>query len=285
MANERSSYYRNRTSFWRSSYAFIEHKVFSEWVDFLNTPGNESARDGDRLVWYKPLRGYISTDWNAERRLKVLKDTYTRIFQVPGAERDVFTCSKGVTLVREPLGEGDGNLIIELNHQQIFKREGELSLSVTCDAHGGCLASIAFAYEQTPAGLVAYVGGLQGGSGANPATIKSSTKAMHGVRPKAMAVLALQWYLAKVGVVKILAVRDSRHMNNMKHWIKTPWNKISFSYDEAWAESGGVVIDSSWYELPLSPRLKTRDEIKPNKRALYARRYALLDKLSAGFSA
>jgi len=281
MVHEKSSYYRNRTSFWRSVYAFLEHRAFADWVAFLNTPGHESARDGDRLVWYKPLRGYITTDWDAARRLKVLKDTYCLIFARPGPAREVFFRGEGITLVAEPLGKDEGELIIQLNHQSRFKREGELSLSVVCPAHGGELASIAFSFEDTDVGLVAYVGGLQGGLGANPATVKSSTKALHGLRPKAMAILALQWYLASLGVARILAVRDSRQMSNLKHLIKTRWNRINFNYDEAWSECGGKEVDSSWYELPLVPRLKSREEIKPNKRALYARRYAMMEKLAA----
>jgi uncharacterized protein VirK/YbjX len=108
---------------------------------------------------------------------------------------------------------------------------------------------------------------------------------LHGVRPKSLAIHALRWYLSSVGVSRLLAVRDSRQMSNKKHMIKTRWNRISFSYDEAWAESGGAVLDQSWYELPLIPRLMTRDEIKPNKRALYARRYAMYERLKAMISA
>ena len=285
MVHEKSSYYRIRTCVWKSAQAFVEHRAFAEWVAFLNVPGRESVRDGDRLVWYKPLRGYITTDWDAARRLKVLKDTYALILGNPGVARDVFLGGRGITLAKEPLGDGFGDLIIELNHQCRFKREGELSLSVVCPAHGGELASIAFSFEHTPAGLVAYVGGLQGGLGADPVTIKSSTKALHGVRPKSMAILALQWYLSSIAVTRILAVRDSRQMSNVKHLIKTRWNRITFSYDEAWAESGAGILDDSWYELPLIPRLKGREEIKSNKRALYARRYAMFGRLSEAISA
>lgn len=284
MAHE-ETYYRSRTSILRSIYAFFEHRAFAEWVAYLNLPGNESARDGDRLVWYKTLRGYMTTDWDSARRVKVLKDTYSLMLGRPGPERDVIMNHTGVVLATEPLGDLFGDLIVELNHKGRFKREGELSISVICPTLGGELASIAFSYEQTPGGLVAYAGGLQGGLGANPASIKTSTRSLHGVRPKSLAIHALQWYLSSVGVSRLLAVRDSRQMSNKKHMIKTRWNRISFSYDEAWAESGGAVLDQSWYELPLNPRLKTRDEIKPNKRALYARRYAMYERLKAMISA
>ena len=280
MATERSSYYRNRTSFWRSIYAFAEHTTFSAWVRFLNSPGNEVFRDADRLVWYKPLRGYLHKDWTASRRLKVLKETYGRIRNEAGLERDVFVRRANLVLAMEALGEDEGDVVIEINHQQRFKREGELSLSIVCERHGGELASIAFSYEETAAGLVAYAGGVQGGAGASPATIKSSTKAMHGLRPKALAVMALQWYLASRGVVRILGVGDAAHMSHVKHLIKTRWNRISFSYDQLWIESGGTPIEAGWYELPLSPRRKERSEIKPNKRALYARRYELMGRIS-----
>ena len=277
MAYEKSSYYRNRTSFWHSVYAFFEHRAFAEWVSFLNAPGREAIRDGDRHVWYKPLRGYMTTDWDSLRRVKVVKDSCAFILSNPGAARDVIVNRAGVVLARDPLGEAQGDLIIELNHQGRFKREGELSISVVCPDQGGELASIVFSYEQTSSGLVAYVGGLQGGLGGNPATVKSS--------PKCMAILALQCYLSLVGVTKILAVRDTRQMSNKKHMIKTPWNRITLSYDEAWAEGGGVVLDDSWFELPLNPSQKNREEIKPNKRGLYKRRCAMHARLSARIAA
>jgi uncharacterized protein VirK/YbjX len=47
-----------------------------------------------------------------------------------------------------------------------------------------------------------------------------------------------------------------------------------------WEEADGKAVDSGWFELPLREIRRTREEIKTNKRALYARRYTLFDQLS-----
>lgn len=268
-------------SLFRCFYALIEYRIFTDWIAFLSSKERDKLVRVDPLIPFKPFRAYMTTIWSSSQRLKVIKDSYAFLLQHSPAARHVLLDSLPVTLVKESLGESDGELVIELNHQARFKREGVLSITIICPSHGGPLASIAFSLEQTQHGLVAYVAALQGGSGANPKTIKSSTKAMHGVRPKSMAILATQWYLHRLGVKKILCVRDLRHVSQKKHLIKVPWNKITFSYDDAWSEGGGTIVDENWYELPLLPKFKAREEIKVNKRALYARRYELLEKLSA----
>ena len=70
-------------------------------------------------------------------------------------------------------------------------------------------------------------------------------------------------------------------MSNAKHMIRVPWNRISFNYDGMWAEADGRPAEDGWFELPLREVRRTREEIKPNKRPLYARRYALFDQLQA----
>ena len=46
-------------------------------------------------------------------------------------------------------------------------------------------------------------------------------------------------------------------------------------------EVGGVPVGDGWFRLPLTTPRRTPEEIKPNKRSLYTKRYLLLDGLSA----
>ena len=127
----------------------------------------------------------------------------------------------------------------------------------------------------------AYAGAIQGGAGANEETIKASWKAMHGVRAKAMAIFALQEVVSALGISRLLGAGNGIQMSSGKHMIKVPWNKISFNYDKMWEEADGKPVEEGWFELPLREVRRTREEIKTNKRALYARRYELFDQLSA----
>ena len=178
-----------------------------------------------------------------------------------------------------PLGEDSGTIRFALASDDRFRREGEWTLRVFCDQIGGELCSIAFAVEEIDGQWVAYAGAIQGGSGANEITIKASAKAMHGVRAKAMAIFALQEVVSTLGFARLLGAGNAIQMSNAKHMIHVPWNKISFNYDGMWAEADGKPAEEGWFELPLREVRRTREEIKANKRPLYARRYALFDQL------
>ena len=56
---------------------------------------------------------------------------------------------------------------------------------------------------------------------------------------------------------------------------------MPFDYDGFWTEADGKLETDGWFHLPA--RLQKRDatEMKPNKRSMYRKRYAMLDAVSA----
>jgi uncharacterized protein VirK/YbjX len=267
----------------RSFTAFANHRAFSAWVAFLLRPENRRFAEANPMLWHRTLLGYLSTRWDGDKKLKVLRDTYRFAEAHPGPLLDSLLDKKnvGFTFAEVPLGDESGTIRFVLASDDRFRREGEWTLRVFCDQIGGELCSIAFSVEETEGKWVAYAGAIQGGSGANEATIKASAKAMHGVRAKAMAIFALQEVVSTLGFSRLLGAGNSIQMSNAKHMIHVPWNKISFNYDGMWTEADGKPAEEGWFELPLREVRRTRDEIKANKRPLYARRYALFDQLQA----
>jgi hypothetical protein len=265
----------------RAFTAMFGHRAFAAWVDFLLQPENRPFVEANPLLLHRTLLGYLSTRWNGDRKLRVLKDSYRFARSHPGPIRQSLLQKEEITFAEVPLGEETGNIRFALTHSVRFRREGEWILRVYCDKIGGELCSIAFAVEEVNGEWVAYAGAIQGGSGANEDTIKASAKAMHGVRAKAMAIFALQEFVSTLGFRRLLGAGNSIQMSNAKHMIHVPWNKISFNYDGMWAEADGVPAEEGWFELPLREVRRTREEIKANKRPLYARRYALFDQLQA----
>ena len=265
----------------RAFTALANHGTFSAWVDFLLRPENRRFTDANPMLWHRTLLGYMSTRWDGQKKLKVLRDSYRFAEAHPGPLLDSLLGQKniGYTFAEVPLGEEAGTIRFALASDDRFRREGEWTLRVFCDQIGGELCSIAFAVEEVDGQWVAYAGAIQGGSGANEATIKASAKAMHGVRAKAMAIFALQEVVSTLGFARLLGAGNSIQMSNAKHMIRVPWNKISFNYDGMWAEADGKPVEGGWFELPLREVRRTREEIKANKRPLYARRYALFDQL------
>jgi uncharacterized protein VirK/YbjX len=269
--------------FGRAFTALATHRSFSAWVAFLLRPENRPFAEANPMLWHRTLLGYLSTRWSGAKKVKVLSDSYRFAQAHPGPLLDCLLGRKnvGFTFAEVPLGEESGTIRFALASDDRFRREGEWTLRVFCDQIGGELCSIAFSVEEVDGKWVAYAGAIQGGSGANEATIKASAKAMHGVRAKAMAIFALQEVVSTLGFGRLLGAGNAIQMSNAKHLIHVPWNKISFDYDGMWAEADGQPAEDGWFELPLREVRRTREEIKPNKRSLYARRYALFDQLQA----
>lgn len=265
----------------RAFTAMATHASFSAWVGFLLRPENRRFAEANPMLWHRTLLGYLSTRWDGKKKLKVLSDSYRFAEAHPGPLLASLLEKKpqGITFAEVPLGEESGTIRFSLISDDRFRREGEWTIRVSCDQIGGELCSIAFSVEEIEGRWVAYAGAIQGGSGANEATIKASAKAMHGVRAKAMAIFALQELVSALGFSRLLGAGNSIQMSNAKHMIRVPWNKISFNYDGMWAEADGQPAEDGWFELPLREVRRTREEIKANKRPLYARRYALFDQL------
>jgi uncharacterized protein VirK/YbjX len=263
--------------------AFAQKDVFVDWLSFLQKPENQAILEANPFIRFRTLRGYVSTCWGNEKKLKVLKDSlrFAHLKRGPLLESLTIPREEKLTISDVPLGENLGNIQFKLSNSYRFRREGQWTLSVHCDKIGDELCSIAFAVEEVNGQWVAYAGAIQGGAGANEETIKASWKAMHGVRAKAMAIFALQEVVSALGVSRLLGAGNSIQMSSGKHMISVPWNKISFNYNQMWEEADGEAVEEGWFELPLREIRRTREEIKTNKRALYARRYALFDQLSA----
>ena len=263
--------------------AFVQKEIFIDWLSFLQEPENQPIQEANSFLRFRTLRGYVSARWGNDQKLKVLKDSLRFAHLKKGLllESLIIKMEEKLIIADVPLGEDLGNIQFKLSNSYRFRREGQWTLSVHCDKIGDELCSIAFAVEEVNGQWIAYAGAIQGGAGANEDTIKASWKAMHGVRAKAMAIFALQEVVSALGVSRLLGAGNSIQMSSGKHMISVPWNKISFNYNQMWEEADGKAVEDGWFELPLREIRRSREEIKTNKRALYTRRYALFDQLSA----
>ena len=263
----------------RAFTAMFQHEAFTTWVSFLLRPENAPFARNNPMLWHRTLLGYVSTRWDGQKTLRVLTDSYRFAQNHPGPMQAALLTRREQPIASAELGEDKGRLLISVVSDNRFRREGEWTVRIRWDRARGVLCSIAFSLEETKDGWIAYVGALQGGSGAKEEAIKSATKAFQGVRPKAMAIFALQEVVSALGIARLLAAGNAIQMSNAKHLIHVPWNRISFNYDGMWAEADGQAAEEGWFELPLRETRRTREEIKANKRPLYVRRYELFDVL------
>ena len=151
------------------------------------------------------------------------------------------------------------------------------------DALGGVITAVAFSLEEIePDRWVCRIGCIQGHSKDDLYSVKATQKLLQGLRPKSLVIFAVQELSRALGVTAIYGAGDSIQTYRGKHLIHIPaLHKIQFDYNAFWEESGGMPVSGGWYELPLTQFRRDIQEIKTNKRALYRRKYELMDLLSS----
>jgi len=147
--------------------------------------------------------------------------------------------------------------------------------------------SISFCLSTSPSGRIAYVGGIQGQrSAAALEHNRMLTKAAHGLRPRDLAFELFRMLLPAMGVTQLECVADAhRYQMTRRARITIRWNdKVQLDYDETWESRGGLRGNNGFFRVPIAYARRDISEIPSKKRAMYKKRYALLDDLQLGIT-
>lgn len=125
-----------------------------------------------------------------------------------------------------------------------------------------------------------YIGAMQGPNMTEAREIvKTMTKACHGYRTKNLILYITQAVVRSLSMQKIYAVTNEGYYANNHARID---RKLKTSFSDFWEEVGGEPSeDGRFYELPLVETRKTMEEVPTRKRAVYRRRFALLDEIDS----
>jgi len=105
--------------------------------------------------------------------------------------------------------------------------------------------------------------------------IVSLTRALHGLRPKALMLEALYMVADSIGIAKIYGVSNAGHIYNANVY-KKKLESIRFDRDQMWREYHAELICEGLFEFPSEPIRKDIASLKANKRSMYRKRYAWL---------
>lgn len=123
-----------------------------------------------------------------------------------------------------------------------------------------------------------FIGALQGPNMEEARdTIKRMTKAFHGYRTKNLILYMLQAAARSMGVERIYGVTNEGYyaMNHMRSN-----RKLKTNFSDFWLEAGGEKTEDERFDrLPLTEPRKTMEEVPTRKRAVYRKRFALLDEI------
>lgn len=151
-------------------------------------------------------------------------------------------------------------------------------LSVMMDVNGTHLYQIVFWIEQKEGQPALVIGAMQGPNTEDAQDfVREMTKRAHRFRTKNLILYMTQAVARALGIQRILAVSNAGYYAN--NHIRRD-RKLKTDFGAFWEEAGGwKTEDERFYELPLTLPRKMMEEVPTRKRAVYRRRFALLDEI------
>ena len=231
--------------------------------------------------YFKPFRVYMSTRWTKQQRMNALINCYAFIKQRPLLKRMVET-ETPIKLAEFTMKYNGEKGQIYLGHNDRYRKEGELVVSLHCDSYQEAICEASFVIDKENEEWVCRIGCVQGNKSAETENaIKELQKQMYALRPKALMIFIIQELSKQLGCAALYGVGSKIQAHNKKHFIHIDWlHKLSFSYDTLWKEADGTPDKDGWFKLPIEMHRKPMEEIKSSKRSLYRYRYEMLDKIA-----
>ena len=257
--------------------SFRHPNLCHDWFDFLDSAAIRPFVAANPVLPLKPFRPYLSRSLNVWERMRVIRDSLSFL-----VEQKNFIPNVGHAFVIATVNLGnDPSVSFRLKFNRQKEGEATLYLSLADDK---IVMYCHFSFERKSDGpRVMRIGCIQGKK--MPEMQKQLEKNMHGLRTRSLLLFACQEVAHALGVKEIFGVSNKNQVYRTfakKMWVISDpsCRRFSFDYDAFWTEADGVLDAEGWFRLP--PRLvkRAKSEMKPNKRSMYMRRYAMLDKLS-----
>jgi uncharacterized protein VirK/YbjX len=174
------------------------------------------------------------------------------------------------------LGRLDDGTRIELSLNGVSFHEGLWQLALVA-VDGRRLYSLGFGLVDDATLLIGNVQGPSIDEGIDGlGLVRELTHASHGLRPPYLLLHVLRVLASHWGVESLLGIDPEHH-------VKGRWNlrdsRLRYDYRAFWADCGAARGPHGHWSLALDPGLRPLDEIASKRRAMYRRRYAMLDAL------
>lgn len=227
----------------------------------------------------KPLKPYLCVNWSKAQRIKYLKEHYLFINKIFAENASTVLSAEGVSIFEFTDSQLE-QYQIRLNHGA--SREGGLGIKLV-NSKGQSIYSLACNITGTDKHIM-YIGMVQGASESifdRHTIIKTLTKALHGLRTKAL-IVEIALMLARIWKIdEVRAISNKGHIYQALRYIGSKRNSVSFDYDALWGEFGAERVDPYLFRLPVNPPRKEPAILKKTKRKLYTKRYQWLEDTDA----
>ena len=221
---------------------------------------------------------YISKSWSPKNKLSVLASHYEVVTK---SCPQLLLLGRSDRLLLSDLSECAAGCSLVLDRPFWFMREGELVLNLF---QGDLrIASIAFTLCRTDTELCIFIGAVQGihkgiESELSLSIYRDLTKDFEGLRPRSFLIEVIKYIAINIGVEKIYAVGDGYRHHRHPYFGAHKALELAANYDVIWLEHGATPSErEDFFEIPMILSRKPLDSIASKKRAMYRRRYELLD--------
>ena len=256
-----------------ASQAISEFRTIQAWYATLSDNPELAAA----LERFPEIQGaiywpYIHSRWSVSKRLEVVASHYRCL----DGRAKVLACAVHRDVELASLEREYRGLRLILDKARWFVREGEAVLNIFVGNER--LFSLAFTLGAEGGKLVTYVGALQGSNvRENWPVYREITKSLHRMRPRDLLVATLRLLCQELRVSKIYAISNNFRHHQGAYFGDCKAEKLLLNYDEVWAEHGGVRLNNGFFEIPVAPVYREISELPTRKRALYRRRYRMMD--------
>ena len=245
-------------------------------VFFGKTPFRREMAEIYPFVYEQPTRGFFYYRSTFDERIRLVEGHMSFLEERFRSEVALGLYSDVWQTLWEMESE-DTPMKASLCYDVGQRKEGLASVMLTLRKEP--LYQIIFWVGKSTAGEDAlYIGAMQGPNMENAKDIvKLITKKCHAYRTKNLILYITQAFARRLGIRRIFAVTNEGYYAN-NHVRRD--RKLKTSLTDFWIEAGGnPAEDGRFYELPLREARKSPEEIPTRKRALYRRRFELLDEI------
>ena len=226
-------------------------------------------------AFYPVMNHLIDRRMSARGRLRTTLASLRTVCASVGDEVNVRSLlTHGITLL-----ELADHTRVVLSLNDVSFHEGLWQIGLV-GADGVRLYSIGFGFTDAQTLLM---GNVQGPSLKDEGLerIRDATHAAHGMRPPHLLVHTLRVLAARWGATRLEGVDPEHH-------VKGRWNlrdsRLRFDYRAFWAEHEATRDAGGNWAMPLATALRPLEEVPTKRRAMYRRRYAMLDALQLAVS-
>jgi uncharacterized protein VirK/YbjX len=218
---------------------------------------------------------YIHAGWSVMQRFEALAQ-HRRALKEDMTALDV---GRSGSVVVADLSSVSTGVKLVADRASWFWREGSMVLNLFL--HDERLMSLAFSFGQRRNERVVYVGSVQGSNIDSALTkYREIAKDLHGMRARDFLIKAFQFLMHHLRVKEILCISDEYRHHRHAYFGKAKAEDVHLNYDDIWQEHGGERMADGFFRLASLPAVRPLETIAAKNRALYRRRYEMMNRLS-----